>query len=36
MGEIAKFEYDCMAIYVEKFGHLPEFNDKGGDYPSIV
>ena len=28
MGEIAKFEYDCMAIYVEKFGHLPEFNDK--------
>ncbi len=28
MGEVAKFEYDCMATYVEKFGHLPEFNDK--------
>ncbi len=28
MGEVAKFEYDCIATYVEKFGHLPEFNDK--------
>lgn len=28
MGEIAKFEYDCFAEYVAKFGELPEFNDK--------
>jgi len=28
MGEVAKFEYDCFAIYVEKFVNLPEFNDK--------
>ena len=28
MGEVAKFEYDCFAIYSEKFNSLPEFNDK--------
>ena len=28
MGEVAKFEYDCFAIYTEKFNCLPEFNDK--------
>jgi len=28
MGEVAKFEYDCFAEYVEKFGDLPEFNNK--------
>jgi len=28
MGEVAKFEYDCFALYVEKYGKLPEFNDK--------
>lgn len=28
MGEVAKFEYDCLANYVKKFGNLPEFNDK--------
>ena len=28
MGEVAKFEYDCFAVYVEKFGSLPKFNDK--------
>lgn len=28
MGEVAKLEYDCFAGYVEKFGKLPEFNDK--------
>jgi hypothetical protein len=28
MGEVAKFEYDCFAEYVEKFGELPEFNNK--------
>jgi hypothetical protein len=28
MGEVAKQEFDCFAIFVEKFGHLPEFNDK--------
>jgi len=28
MGEVAKFEYDCFAEYVERFEELPEFNDK--------
>jgi len=28
MGKVAKLEYDCFAEYVEKFGKLPEFNDK--------
>ncbi len=28
MGKVAKFEYDCFAEYVEKFGELPEFNNK--------
>lgn len=27
MGEVAKCEYDCWAIYVEKFGRYPRFND---------
>lgn len=27
MGEVAKFEYDCFATYVENFDCLPEFND---------
>ncbi len=28
MGNVAKFEYDCFAEYVERFGDLPEFNNK--------
>ena len=28
MAEVAKFEYDCMALFVEKYGELPEFNNK--------
>jgi hypothetical protein len=28
MGEVVKFEYSCLAQCVEKFGVLPEFNDK--------
>lgn len=28
MGEIAKFEYDCIAQFVELYNKLPEFNDK--------
>ena len=28
MGEVAKFEYDCFANFVEVFGELPEFNNK--------
>jgi len=28
MGGTAKYEYECFALFVEKFGHLPEFNDK--------
>ena len=28
MGDVAKCEYECFAIYVEAHGHLPEFNDK--------
>lgn len=26
-GDIAKFEFDCIAKYVEKFSWLPKFND---------
>jgi hypothetical protein len=28
MGEVAKYEYECFALFVESFGKLPEFNDK--------
>jgi len=28
MGEVAKFEYDCFAKYVELYDRLPKFNDK--------
>ena len=28
MGEVAKLEYLCFAHFVEKFGELPEFNNK--------
>jgi hypothetical protein len=28
MGEVAQFEYLCLAHFVEKFGRLPEFNNK--------
>lgn len=28
MGEVAKQEYECLAVFVEKFGHFPEFNDR--------
>lgn len=28
MGEVAAFEYECLARYVERYGRLPEFNDK--------
>ncbi|MSU78884.1 MAG: hypothetical protein EXS16_12415 [Gemmataceae bacterium] len=28
MGEVAKYEYECFALFVEAFGVLPEFNDK--------
>lgn len=28
MGNVAKFEYQCFAQYVEKYGVLPEFNNK--------
>ncbi len=28
MGKVAKDEYECFAMFVEKFGQLPEFNDK--------
>jgi len=28
MGEVAKFEYDCFALYTEQFESLPKFNDK--------
>jgi hypothetical protein len=27
MGEVSRFEYECFAKYVEKFGYMPEFND---------
>ncbi|MFH2064628.1 MAG: hypothetical protein ABIK15_05470 [Pseudomonadota bacterium] len=28
MGDVAKYEYECFAIFSKKFGVLPEFNDK--------
>ncbi len=28
MGEIARYEYESFATYCDKFGQLPEFNDK--------
>lgn len=28
MGEVAWFEYECFARFVDKYGRLPEFNDK--------
>jgi len=28
MGDVAKLEYECLAVFVEKFERLPEFNDK--------
>jgi hypothetical protein len=28
MGNVARFEFQCLAAYVELFGRLPEFNDK--------
>jgi hypothetical protein len=28
MGEVAAFEYECFAQFVEQHGRLPEFNDK--------
>ncbi len=28
MGDVAKFEYECFAVFTEHFGQLPEFNDK--------
>ena len=28
MGAVAQHEYECFALFVEKFGGLPEFNDK--------
>ena len=28
MGDVARFEYVCLAHFVERFGRLPEFNDK--------
>jgi hypothetical protein len=28
MGDVAKFEFDCLAEYVKRHGELPQFNDK--------
>jgi hypothetical protein len=28
MGDVLKLEYECFAAFVEKFGQMPEFNDK--------
>ena len=28
MGDVAKCEYDCWAIYIEKYGRLPKFNNQ--------
>ena len=29
MGEVAKCEYDCWAVYIENNGRYPKFNDMG-------
>ena len=34
MGDVAKFEYECIATYAEKFNMLPEFNDKDRSHKS--
>ena len=36
--KVAKFEYDCLAHYAERFGSLPEFNDKAASpkYSKII
>ncbi len=28
MGDVTKFEYLCLAHFVDQFGKLPGFNDK--------
>ena len=28
MGDVAKHEYECFAVFAETFDRLPEFNDK--------
>jgi hypothetical protein len=28
MGDVVKYEYECFASFVERFGRMPEFNDK--------
>jgi hypothetical protein len=28
IGEVAQYEFECFALFVEAFGKLPEFNDK--------
>ncbi|MDH3692218.1 MAG: hypothetical protein OEU36_22520 [Gammaproteobacteria bacterium] len=28
MGKVTRFEYQCCAEYVRRFGKMPEFNDK--------
>lgn len=28
MGNVARFEYQCLAWFVDEFGRLPDFNDK--------
>jgi hypothetical protein len=28
MGDVARFEYWCLAHFVERFHRLPNFNDK--------
>lgn len=28
MGDVAKHEFECLAVFVERFGRLPEFNDR--------
>ncbi len=28
MGDVEKCEYECFGVFAERFGLLPEFNDK--------
>lgn len=27
MGAVAQYEYECFALFAQRFGRLPEFND---------
>jgi hypothetical protein len=36
MGDVARFEYHCLAHFTDRFGRLPEFNDKSTSKYSLT